>query len=290
MTTASAPTAAALHNPRAASGVDSTSQSPERSISGSGRATDSPSERKAIAGGSRTERAVQSSDVLAPAWASGAQLIDASFDSAGVVASSQAESADPEQPHAAFDESGMSDQVTMIEQASDADHRLAEVSDVIEFNAGQGVLDPALQRSLRVEFAQAPSTTASDATASGGILSIPPYQLVVGGLALGLAVGGGAGGGGGSGGAGGGSAGGGKPAVKKTVFFGQVELDPVKAKLQFSDVAEEVLMLFTSKPGVKVKVSLEIQAEASTGFDESTQRAARENCNHLKFKNHGFDE
>lgn len=81
-----------------------------------------------------------------------------------------------------------------------------------------------------------------------------------------------------------------QPASKKTVFFGQVELDPIKAKLQFSDVAEEVLMLFTQKPGVKIKVSLEIQAEAPSGFDESTQRAARENCNQLKFKNHGFDE
>ena len=101
---------------------------------------------------------------------------------------------------------------------------------------------------------------------------------------------GGDGGSGGSGGAGGSSSGGGKPAAQKTVFFGQVELDPVKAKLQFSDVAEEVLMLFTAKPGVKVKVSLEIQAEASSGFDEATQRAARENCNQLKFKNHGFDE
>ena len=119
--------------------------------------------------------------------------------------------------------------------------------------------------------------------------------------------GGGAGAGAGAGsGAGGGEAGGGgssdgkgvagggttpkTSATKKTVFFGQVELDPVKAKLQFSDVAEEVLMLFTSKPGVKVKVSLEIQAEAPTGFDESTQRAARENCNQLKFKNHGFED
>lgn len=80
------------------------------------------------------------------------------------------------------------------------------------------------------------------------------------------------------------------PAVKKTVFFGQAELDPIKAKLQFSNVAEEVLMLFTSKPGVKVTISVEIHAEALGGFDESTQRAARENCNQLKFKNHGFDE
>ncbi len=199
MTTASAPTAAALHHPRAASGVEPTSQSPERSVTGPGRATDSSSERKAIAGGGRTERAAQSGDVLAPAWASGAQLIDTSFDSSGVVVSSRAESADPELTHAAFDESGISDQPAIIEQALDADHVLGDASDVIEFNAGHGVLDPALQRSLRVEFAQAPATTATDATASGGILSIPPYQLAVGGLALGLAVGGGAGGGGGSG-------------------------------------------------------------------------------------------
>jgi hypothetical protein len=39
-----------------------------------------------------------------------------------------------------------------------------------------------------------------------------------------------------------------------------------------------------------VKVTLEIPAEAPAGFDESTQRAARENCNQLKFKSHGFDE
>ncbi len=199
MTTASAPTAAALHNPRAASGVESTSQSLERSVAGPGRATDSSSERKVTAGGGRTERAVQSGDVLAPAWASGAQLIDTSFDSSGVVVSSQAESADSEPTHAAFDESGISDQLAIIEQALDADPMLGDASDVIEFNAGHGVLDPALQRSLRVEFAQAPATTVTDATASGGILSMPPYQLVVGGLALGLAVGGGAGGGGGSG-------------------------------------------------------------------------------------------
>lgn len=117
-----------------------------------------------------------------------------------------------------------------------------------------------------------------------------------GGAGGGAGLGGdGSGGAGAGGGSGGGAAGGGgnppkTPAAKKTVFFGQVELDPVKAKLQFSDVAEEVLMLFTSKPGVKVKVSLEIQAEAPAGFDESTQRAARENCNQLKFKNHGFED
>lgn len=79
-------------------------------------------------------------------------------------------------------------------------------------------------------------------------------------------------------------------ATKKTTFFASVELDPIKAKLQFSDVAEEVLMLFTQKPGVKVRVSLEIEAEAPSGFDDGIQRSVRENCNQLKFKNHSFEE
>jgi predicted AAA+ superfamily ATPase len=78
--------------------------------------------------------------------------------------------------------------------------------------------------------------------------------------------------------------------VKKRMFFGTVDLDPVKAKLQFSEVADEVLMLFTQKPGVKVRISVEIEAESPTGFDDALQRAVRENCNQLKFKNKDFDE
>ena len=79
-------------------------------------------------------------------------------------------------------------------------------------------------------------------------------------------------------------------AVKKRMFFGTVELDPIKAKLQFSDVADEVLMLFTQKPGVKIRISVEIEAESSAGFDDGMQRAVRENCNQLKFKNQAFEE
>ena len=74
------------------------------------------------------------------------------------------------------------------------------------------------------------------------------------------------------------------------MFFGSVELDPIKAKLQFSDVAEEVLMLFTQKPGVKVRISVEIEAESHSGFDDGIQRAVRENCDQLRFKTRTFDE
>ena len=78
--------------------------------------------------------------------------------------------------------------------------------------------------------------------------------------------------------------------AKKRVFFGTVELDPVRAKLQFADVVDEVLMQFASRTGVKIKVSIEIQAESDSGFDDGIQRAVRENCAQLKFKNSGFEE
>jgi predicted AAA+ superfamily ATPase len=98
------------------------------------------------------------------------------------------------------------------------------------------------------------------------------------------------GGGSGGGTTGGSSSGSGAQAAKKTRFFGTVDLDPIKAKLQFSDVAEEVLMLFTQRPGVKVRISVEIEAESPAGFDDGIQRAARENCDQLKFKNRAFEE
>lgn len=59
---------------------------------------------------------------------------------------------------------------------------------------------------------------------------------------------------------------------------------------RISDVADEVLMLFTQKPGVKVRISVEIEAESPTGFDDGVQRAVRENCNQLKFKNQAFED
>lgn len=87
-----------------------------------------------------------------------------------------------------------------------------------------------------------------------------------------------------------GSGTGGATSTKKTMFFGSVDLDPIKAKLQFSDIAAEVLMLFTQKPGVKVRVSVEIEAECPSGFDDGIQRAVRENCDQLKFKNRTFED
>ncbi|MCY1241227.1 hypothetical protein D9M68_780440 [compost metagenome] len=46
---------------------------------------------------------------------------------------------------------------------------------------------------------------------------------------------------------------------------------------------------FTLRPGVKVRIAIEIQADSPVGFDEGLQRAVKENCNVLKFKNAEFE-
>ena len=78
------------------------------------------------------------------------------------------------------------------------------------------------------------------------------------------------------------------PAAKKH-FYGSIELDPIQAKKQFADLVDEVVLQFTSKPGVRVRIAVEIQADAATGFDDGVQRAVKENCKVLRFKNAEFE-
>ena len=79
-------------------------------------------------------------------------------------------------------------------------------------------------------------------------------------------------------------------AAPKRRFYGSIDLDSTLAKKQFADIVDEVIQQFTARHGVNVRISIELEAETQSGFDDSIQRAVRENCNQLKFRNHGFDE
>ena len=79
------------------------------------------------------------------------------------------------------------------------------------------------------------------------------------------------------------------PQRPKRNFYASIELDPIQSKKQFADLVDEVVMQFTSRQGVKVKIAIEIQAESDAGFDDGLQRAVKENCNVLKFKSAEFD-
>ncbi|BCX80584.1 hypothetical protein MIT9_P0158 [Methylomarinovum caldicuralii] len=80
-----------------------------------------------------------------------------------------------------------------------------------------------------------------------------------------------------------------KAASVKKQFYGTVTLDPIKAKMDFATLIDEVVQQFTAKPGVDVKISVEIQAQSKEGFDESLQRIVKENCNVLKFDSAEFE-
>jgi hypothetical protein len=80
------------------------------------------------------------------------------------------------------------------------------------------------------------------------------------------------------------------PAVTtKTSFYATVDIDPVKAKMDFATVVEEVIQQFSSKAGVKVRISVEIQANSNDGFDDGLQRSVKENCRVLKFNSSEFE-
>ncbi len=73
-------------------------------------------------------------------------------------------------------------------------------------------------------------------------------------------------------------------------FYGSVELDPVKAKLLFSEIVDEVVEHFTTQHTSTVRISVEIQVDSETGFSEHIERTVRENCGHLKFGSAEFED
>lgn len=80
------------------------------------------------------------------------------------------------------------------------------------------------------------------------------------------------------------------PRTIKRHFYGTIDLDPVRAKMQFADIVDEVVQQFTTQTGVKVRIAVEIQADYSAGFDDGLQRAVKENCKVLRFGNAEFEE
>lgn len=51
-----------------------------------------------------------------------------------------------------------------------------------------------------------------------------------------------------------------------TQFYASAELDPVKAKMQFATLVDEVIQQFTAKHGVNVRISIDIQASSAGGL------------------------
>lgn len=73
-------------------------------------------------------------------------------------------------------------------------------------------------------------------------------------------------------------------------FFGTIELDPISAGLDFSNIMDEVVSNFTSKPGVKVTLKLDIEAHSDQPFDTNLVRTVKENSAVLGIHGDSFTE
>ena len=73
-------------------------------------------------------------------------------------------------------------------------------------------------------------------------------------------------------------------------FHGTVELDPDRAGRDMGKIAEEILQHLTTQRGGKVTVTVEIDAEVPEGLSEGDRRVIGENCQVLRFRNHGFEK
>lgn len=81
-----------------------------------------------------------------------------------------------------------------------------------------------------------------------------------------------------------------QPKTPKTRFFGSVNLDPIQARRQFADIADEVIASLANRNGTQVRISIDIEAETSDPFDDSIQRSVKENCTQLRFRTSEFDD
>lgn len=79
------------------------------------------------------------------------------------------------------------------------------------------------------------------------------------------------------------------PAIGKTRYFGSKELTLGKMAGDISKVVAEVLEPLAEVEGVELTISLEIEAVAPNGFDDSKVRTVSENATTLKFGDSGFE-
>ena len=75
-------------------------------------------------------------------------------------------------------------------------------------------------------------------------------------------------------------------------FSGSVEIDMVRPVKSFDGILNAVVMGLQRTQGAKVKLTLEVEAEAPSGFPDADVGVVRDNARQLKFKaeSTGFED
>ena len=74
------------------------------------------------------------------------------------------------------------------------------------------------------------------------------------------------------------------PSPQPRRFFGSVEIDMVRPVKAFDAILSAVVMELQRSKGTKVKLTLEIEADAENGFSDADIGVVRDNARQLKFK------
>jgi uncharacterized protein len=74
------------------------------------------------------------------------------------------------------------------------------------------------------------------------------------------------------------------PSQQPRRFFGSVEIDMVRPVKAFDAILSAVVMELQRSKGTKVRLTLEIEADAEDGFSEADIGVVRDNARQLKFK------
>ena len=76
----------------------------------------------------------------------------------------------------------------------------------------------------------------------------------------------------------------------KTRFYGSVDLDPIQARRQFADIADDIIAHLSNRNATRVRIKIDIEADTTDPFDDQIQRIVKENCNQFRFGNAEFEE
>lgn len=79
------------------------------------------------------------------------------------------------------------------------------------------------------------------------------------------------------------------PAPMPHRFHGTAEVDANDPNASFASIVENVIQHFTAKYGTNVRITVDVEAKSSAGFETGTVRTVKENATQLKFKTADFE-
>ena len=76
----------------------------------------------------------------------------------------------------------------------------------------------------------------------------------------------------------------------KKRYYASTELDPLRFTSQAGEIGENIVAHLQAHKDAKVKITVDIQADSDSGFNDELVRTVSENSNALNINQHGFEE